>query len=419
MRLLRTPSKPVGRVGRSLVNPNFRRFLTGQWLSMMGMWMQSTAAAWFVFEITGSPMALGIYSAVSLGPVLVFGAYGGLLVDRFPRFRLMFITQSLLMVGAASLAVISVVPDVSIWWVYAIGLTRGFVTAVDNPLRRAFVRELVTDDELPNAIALNSTAATVARTAGPALGGLTIALLGVTWNFGLNALSYGALIVAVVLIDRSQLRDTPPTPRGKRQVRAGLSYAIANDRIWTILAIATVVGTFAWNYGVLMPVYSTVTFSGDAAMYGIMLGTVGAGSFIGAVSSARREVRNQMQMIKTVGLVAVALGLVAIAPNIPLALVALFALGAAGTTVIIAAQTNLQLRVEDSMIGRILALYSIAFIGTKPIGGLLGGWLMEVSGPRLAFAASGVLVAAVALWLRLHERRSKRDALQSMAMAPR
>ena len=377
---------------------------------MMGMWMESTAAAWFIFELTGSPLALGYYSAVSLGPVLVLGAYGGLLVDRFPRIRLMYITQSLLMLGAASFAVISLVPNVSLWLVYGIGLLKGCVTAVDNPLRRAFVRELVSDDELPNAIALNSTAATVARTAGPAIGGLLIAVLGVTWNFGLNSLSYGALIVTVLLVDRSQLRDTPPTPRGKRQVRAGLSYALGNDRLWTILAIATVVGTFAWNYGVLMPVYATVTFEGGAAMYGILLGTVGAGAFVGAVSSARRAVQGQMQMIKTVGLVSVTLVFTAAAPNIPFAMVALFALGATGTTVIIAAQTNLQLRVEDHMIGRILALYSIAFIGTKPVGGLVGGWLMEVSGPRLAFAASGLLVAAVAVWLSVHERRAQRRA---------
>jgi predicted MFS family arabinose efflux permease len=404
------PAGALANASRSLTNRNFRRYLGGQWLSMMGMWMQSTAAAWLIYELTSSPMAIGLYSAISLGPVLAFGAYGGLLVDRLPRLRLLCITQSLLMLGAIGLVVITLMPRTPTSWVYAIGFFKGCVTAVDNPLRRAVVRELVTDEELPNAIALNSTAATVARTVGPALGGLTIAALGVTWNFGLNGLSYGAVLVSLAFIDRSRLRDTPPTPRGRRQIRAGLGYAIRNDRIWSILVIATVVGTFAWNYGVLMPVYATETFDGGPSMYGVLLATVGAGAFVGAILSARAEVRGQVEMIKTVGFVAAALFSIAAAPVVAVAILALFALGLSGTTVIIAAQTNLQLRVDDGMIGRILALYSIAFIGSKPFGGLLAGWLMQVSGPRLAFAVSAVLVALVAAGLGVHEYRSGQAA---------
>jgi MFS family permease len=344
------------RIGASLANRNFRRYLGGMWLSMLGMWMESTAAAWLVFELTSSPMALGIYSALRLGPILIFGAYGGLLVDRMRRIRLMMITQSLLLGGAAALVVVTLMPTISIALVFGIALFQGCVNAVDNPLKRAFLRDLVSDEELPNAVALNSTVATIARTAGPAIAGVTIALLGVTWNFGLNALSYGAFLVALALIDQSQLRSTPLTLRGRRQVRAGLDYAFSDDRIWTILLIATVVGTFAWNYGVLMPVYSTVTFSGSASMYGVLLATVGAGAFVGAVTSARAGVRSQMQMLQTVGLVATSLVFTAIAPNIPVAMIALFALGGTGTTVIIASETNLQLRVDESMAGRILAL---------------------------------------------------------------
>lgn len=390
---------------RSLDNANFRRYLIGQWVSLLGMWMQSTAAAWLVYQLTDRPLAIGLYSAVSLGPVLVLGAYGGLLVDRFPRLRLLFITQLLSMAGAIALALIALHPAPSVTWIFVIGCCNGCVTAVDNPLRRAVVRELVTDDELPNAVALNSTAATVARMVGPALGGAAIAAFGVTGNFVLNALSYVAVLASILGIDRSRLRQTPLMPRGHGQIRAGLSYAAGNDRIWTILVVATAVGMLAWNYSVLTPVYATDTFGAGPTMYGALLGAVGAGSFVGAVVAARTNVRDQLQMIKTVGLIAVALVAVAAAPVVPAAFVALFGLGVSGTTVIIAAQTNLQLRLHDHMAGRVLALYSMAFIGSKPLGGLLAGWMMELAGPRLAFAVNGALVAAVAAALAAHERR--------------
>lgn len=399
---MRLPFRRAGgmSIGKSLSNPNVRKFIVGQGSSMLGGWMQATAVAWLVLDLTSSPMALGYYSLIRFAPMMVFGAYGGLLADRFSRLKLMRATQVILLCGSLVLVVLTLLPEVPILWVYGVAFVTGCVNAVDNPLRRAFIRELATDEELPNAIALNSTVATVMRTAGPAIGGLTIALLGVTWNFAINASTFVVFIVALSVIDRSTIRVSPATPRAKGQVRDGLAYAVKDDRIWTVLVIATVVGTFAWNYGVLMPVYATETFSGGARLYGGLLAVVGVGAFSGALLAARRGTMNHGGLVRAVGLVSIALFLVSLAPSVVLAVGALLLLGAAGTTVVITSQTNLQLQVKDVMSGRILALYSIAFVGSKPIGGLLCGWLMEISNARVAFATCAGIVGffAISMW---------------------
>ena len=393
------------RIGRSLENPNIRRYLVGVFLSHLGTWMQMTAELWLILELTGSGTALGIHSLVRFTPVLVFGAHGGLLTDRVERLRLLKFTQGMHMVAATALVSMMLFFEPSVIVIYAVGLVQGFVNAVDNPLRRGFIRDMSSNEELPNAVALNSTLATINRTFGPALGGFTIATFGVFWCFVVNAFSYLAVLVALSLIDRSTLRPPSRAPSGRGQVRAAYRYAWSDDRIWTTLVIVTAVGTFGWNYGVLMPVYATVTMGGDATVYGLMLSTIGVGSFVGALIMARASGDHRRRTIRALSLTVLAMLLVAAAPNIWLASAALAILGGAGTSVIIGAQTLLQLTVHDEMSGRIMALYTMAFLGTKPVGGLLAGWLIDLSGPRLGFAAGATAVGAAALWVTARDRR--------------
>lgn len=393
-------------MGRSLENPNIRRYLIGVFLSHLGTWMQMTAELWLILELTGSGTALGIHSLVRFLPVLLLGAHGGLLTDRVERLRLLKVTQGMHMVAASALVSMMIFFEPSVLVIYAVGLAQGFVNAVDNPLRRGFIRGMSSNEELPNAVALNSTLATVNRTFGPALGGFTIAAFGVFWCFVVNALSYLAVLVALSRIDRSTLRPPSHAPSGRGQVRAAYSYAWSDERIWTTLVVVTAVGTFGWNYGVLMPVYATATMGGDASVYGLMLSTIGVGSFVGALITARASGDHRKRTIRALSLTVLAMLLVAAAPNILTASAALFLLGATGTSVIISAQTLLQLTVHDEMSGRIMALYTMAFLGTKPVGGLLAGWLIDVSGPRLGFAAGAMAVGAAAVWVTARDRRT-------------
>jgi MFS family permease len=381
-------------LGRSLSNRNIRRYLIGVSLSHLGLWMETTAVLWLLLELTGSGTALGIHSVVRFGPMLLFGAHGGLLTDRVERLKLLKITQSLHALSAVVMIGVVLMPDPSVLAIYLLGFAHGCINAVDNPLRRGFIRDLSSDKELPNAVALNSTAGTINRTFGPALGGMTIAAFGVLWCFVINAVSYAAVLIALSLIDRNKLRPPHYAPTGRGQVRAAFRYALDDPQIWRTLVVVAAVGTFAWNYGVLMPVYATATMGGDAALYGLMLSTVGAGSFVGALVTARSSGPQDRRMHGALAIIVAAMVATALAPSVLVASIALFVLGGAGTSVIITSQTHLQLRVHDQMSGRVMALFSVAFLGSKPMGGALAGWLIDLSGPRLGFGAGAVVVAS-------------------------
>lgn len=394
------------RLGLALRNRNIRRYLIGQSFSLTGHWMQATAEAWLILELTGSGTALGVHSLIRFGPVLVFGVHGGLLTDRMERLKLLKITQGLSALSAMALVAIVLSGNPSVIAVYAVGFFQGFVNAVDNPLRRGFIRDMSSDRELPNSVALNSTLATVYRTVGPALGGMTIAAFGTLWCFAANAVSYIAVFISLYGIDKSRLRPPQFAPPGRGQVRAVYSYAFSDPRIWTVLAAIALVGTFAWNYGVLVPVYATETLGGSASLYGFMLSVIGVGSFVGALVTARARGDHDRLLARSVVGVVLSMFGAAVAPTPEVAAAALFLLGAFGTSVVINAQTHLQLMASDQMSGRIMALFSIGFVGSKPLGGMIGGWLIDLSSPRLAFAVGGTVVAIGSLATRAWKVRN-------------
>ena len=397
------PTKPSwSNVGRSLKNKNIRRYLAGQGLSNTGLWMQQVAELWLIFELTGSGSALGLHSVLRYGPMLLFGAQAGLLTDRMERLKLLKVTQLINAVAAGALAISSWFFIPSLALIYIIVFVQGCVNSVDNPLRKGFVRDMANDDELASAVSINSTMGSVTRMLGPAVGGLIVATMGVKWCFVVNATSYGAVLAALYTIDRSKLRPPSLAPSGRGQIRAGLAYAWKIKEIATILAVVAVVGTLAWNYNVLMPIYSTETLGGNATLYGVLLSVVGAGAFVGAIMTARAFRIENRRLIASTAVLALALGLAAAAPSLPSAVVALFLLGAAATAVTVGAQARLQLRVADQFSGRVMALFAVCFVGSKPLGGILAGWFLDISGPRLAFAVGSGAIGAVSLWLILY-----------------
>jgi MFS family permease len=394
--------------GRSLRNRNFRVFLVGQGLSNTGMWVQQTAELWVILRLTGSGAALGLHSVLRYGPVLILGVYGGLFTDRMDRRKLLILTQGLHTVATSALTIAAWAGSASLPLIYGVVLAQGLVNAVDNPLRRGFIRDLASDEELANAVSLNGTMSTVTRTIGPAIGGLLITAFGVEWCFGINAVSYVAVLASLFMIDRGALRRFQPVLRGPGQLREGFRYAWSSDWVRTTLILVGVLSTFAWNWAVLLPVYATATFGGDASLYGLLQSLLSIGSFAGALAIARVVRPEGRHLIVWGGILAASLAVTATAPVLAVGIAGLVLLGMAGTSFTIAAQARLQINVDDSMNGRIMALFTVGWVGSKPVGGLLGGWLMDAGGPRAAFGVGAAMVALVVLAAAL--RRSNQPA---------
>ena len=327
---------------RSLRNRNFLTYLIGQAFSQTGNWFQQTSEIWLILSLTGSGTAVGLASALRFGPLLFFGIPAGLLVDRSNRRNLMLLTQGIYTVATGSMAVAAFAAAPSLAFIYAMILVQGIVGSVDNTLRRSFVRDLVADEDLASAVSLNSTMHTVARSIGPAVAGLLIVAVGVPVCFALNSASYGIVLISLLLINRSSLRPSRPVQAAPGQLRAGFRYAWGNRRIRRALLMITVLGISGLNWNVILPVYSTVTFGGNASQYGLLVGILGIGALVGGLLIARVSRITGRHFRNSGALMAGAFIVVAVAPSLPVAVVGLALLGAAATSFQILAQTRLQ-----------------------------------------------------------------------------
>jgi predicted MFS family arabinose efflux permease len=397
-----TDSKSV----RSLRNPNFRLFLAGQGVSQTGLWMQQTAELWLILQLTGRGSALGLHAVLRFGPVLLFGAYAGLFSDRFDRRRVLIGTQSVLALTAATVAVTSWIAEPSLVLIYSAVMVQGLVNAVDNPLRRGFVRDLVSDEDLTNGVSLNSSVMTLARTIGPALGGVVLATLGAVPCFAINAISYTAVLATLFRLDSTALRHSEPVARAAGQVREGLRYAWQRREIRTALLMITVAGAFVWNWATILPVYAETALAGGASLYGLLLSMLSIGAFLGGLASTRLVRIHRRHLVITSAMVAGALLATALAGPLPVVIIALMSLGAASTALAIGCQSRVQLATDDAISGRVLALYSVGFVGSKPLGGVIAGWVIDAAGPRAAFGVNTAVIAAMTLALALASWRA-------------
>lgn len=387
----------------SLQVPNYRRWFIGMVISTTGTWMQTIAEGWLVLRLTGSGFALGTAAALQFAPMLLAGAWGGLLADRVSKRRLLVVTQTLMAIPALLLWGLTVSGAVTLWMVYALILVRGTVLAVDNPARQAFVPELVGTDRLVNAVSLNSVLVQTARVAGPGLAAVVIATVGVATCFGVNALSFGAMLVVLARLDRSALREAPVAARARGQLREAASVVWRTPELRTPLALMALVGTLAFNFATVFPLLAKFTFHGGASTYALLMSVMGAGAVLGALVNGARGRVSPAIVAGSAFAFGAALGAVALAPSLGFALVALPLVGAASVTFTAAVNTSLQLAVEPHLRGRVMAIYAVVFLGSTPIGGPLVGWLSQSAGPRAGLgvgAAAAVLaglVGAVAL----------------------
>jgi MFS family permease len=406
----------------SLEVPNYRRYFAGQLISLSGTWMQTVAAVWLILSLTGSGLAVGLTTALQFLPMLVIGAWGGLLADRFPKRRLLIATQILMAIPAVFLFAVTAAGVVAPWMVFLAVFAMGTVNAVDNPTRQSFVFEMVGPDRVVNAVSLNSVIVQSARIVGPAVAGILIAAFGVVPCFAINALTFAAMIFALWGMDPARLHSAPEAPRGKGAIRAGLRYAARTPELAVPLALMALVGTLGFNFQVVLPLLAKFSFGGGAGTYAALVSAMGVGSIAGALVNGSRG-RTGPKLIAAAALAfGVGALLAAAMPALAFEVVALVALGAASVTFAAAINSTLQLAVSHEMRGRVMALYSVVFLGSTPLGGPLTGWLAETYDPRVALVLAGVsglsaTWAARICFHRLLARQSSEPATPQRALA--
>jgi MFS family permease len=383
---------------RSFAHRNFRLFFGGQIVSQAGTWMQSVAIVWLVLDLTGSGLALGLVTAAEFLPILVLGAWAGVVADRVDHHRLMLVTQTAFLALATTLAALTLSGRVSVPALFALSLLFGIINAFDNPSRRALVVELVPRADVPNAVGLNSALMTGSRVVGPALAGVLLAGPGAGVAFLVNAVSYVAVLAALVRLDRSQFRTTPRVPKAKGQLVEGLRYAWRTPDLKLPLLILGVTGMFAFTYPVTLPLLAERTFGGTATTFTLLFAMLSVGSVVGALVVARQTDLGVGFLVKAGTGLAISTFALALAPTLPLAVAAAVAVGFTNVGIISGGNAVVQLRAAPAMRGRVLALVSVVFLGSTPIGSPIVGYVAEVLGPRAAVAMGGVATALVVAW---------------------
>jgi MFS family permease len=399
----------------SLAVPNYRRYFAGQVISLSGNWMQMVAEVWLILSLTGSGVAVGMTTALQFLPILLFGAWGGVLADRFAKRNLLMVTQALMALPALALLAVVGTGVVAPWMVFVLVFVRGAINAVDNPTRQSFAIEMVGAERVVNAVSLNSVLIHAARLIGPTLAGLLIVTAGVEPCFALNALTFAAMIVALWRMEPADLDAPPRVAREPGAVRAGLRYVLRTPELAVPLGLMALVGTLGLNFQVTLPLLARFSFEGGPSAYAALVSAMGAGSVVGALltgARGRADGRTITSMALAFGLLAL---LAALMPSIALEIPVLALLGASAVSFAASINSLLQLSVEPQMRGRVMALYSVVLLGSTPIGAPLVGWLSETYDPRAALllAALSGLAAAWAAHIGFTRIRTQRGSAQA------
>jgi MFS family permease len=373
------------------IHRNYRLFFSGQIVSVVGTWMQNTALAWFVVDLTHSPVAVGFLAFCRFVPFSVFGLVSGVVADRFDNRRLVMTTQAFQMAVSIALAALAFSGTATVWEAYALAILGGIGLVFDAPGRNSLTYRMVGRDELPNAIALNASLFNASRVIGPAVAGLAIAATSVGVCFAINAVSFLAVIAALWLMRTEELepverREQPTLLAG---VGEGLRYAKGAPRVKAVLLMTLVVSTVGFNFHVLVPVLAADTLHVGATTFGLLSAAFGAGALVGALVAAALARASFKALVAGTGGFSLTMLVLAPQHTVVACALLLFLTGISFTTWTANSQSILQLSAPDHLRGRVLSLYLLAFAGAAPIGGLLSGWLAEVGGTELAFAVAG------------------------------
>jgi MFS family permease len=395
----------------ALRHRNFRLFWFGQLISLIGTWMQSIGQAWLVLELTHSAWLLGVVGALQFLPIMLLSLFGGVLADRLPKRKVLLFTQSFAMLQAAVLWILVVAGQVHIWEVLILASLLGLTNSVDMPTRQAFVVEMVGREDLPNAIALNSSLFNMARVVGPGLGGLIIAWLGVAPLFLLNAISFIAVIIGLALIrmndlyalvKRSTSRGEAPKQSTLQSLREGLAYVARTPSVLLVIAVIGVISLFGINFNVVLPLFATDVLHSGAMGFGFLSAAFGLGSLFSALWLAWGNRRPSIHHLLTGAL---AFGILeiffALSHLYMLSLVLIAAVGFAQIAFSATANTTLQTVTPDHLRGRVMSVYMVVFAGSVPLGNLFTGGIAHLYGAPIALliGAGLSLIAAIVGWI--------------------
>ncbi|KRF28510.1 MFS transporter [Phycicoccus sp. Soil802] len=388
---------------------NYRIYAAGAFISNIGTWMGRVAQDWLVLtELTNhSSSALGIVTGLQFLPFLLLAPWAGMIADRYPKRRILAITQTSLALSSLALGLLVISGAAELWMVYGIALFTGVATAVDNPARQTFVSEMVPRDRLANAVSLNSASFNAGRLVGPGVAGLTIAAFSTGWTLMLNTLTFVAVLLALASMRSSELRPAPALARGKGAIRDGVAYVRSRPDIQLVMVLVFVLGTFGMNFQITTALMATKEFGKGPEEYGLLGSIMAIGSLTAALLSARRaRPRLRILLVALVGFT-ISSGLAALAPSYPLFALALVPVGLSALTALTTANAMVQLTVDPAMRGRVMALYMAIFMGGTPLGAPVIGWIGDVWGPRwtigIGTIAIGITLVVVSVWMARHE----------------
>ncbi|MEV7341651.1 MFS transporter [Streptomyces sp. NPDC093544] len=385
----------------SLKVRNYRLFFMGQVVSNTGTWMQRIAQDWLVLSLTGSSAAVGITTALQFLPMLLFGLYGGVLVDRLRKRPTLLATQTAMGVTGLALAFLTLSGHVQVWHVYLAAFAAGLVTVLDNPARQSFVSEMVGPDQLQNAVSLNSANFQSARLVGPAVAGVLITGVGTGWAFLFNGLSFVAPVAGLLMMRTRDLHMVKRAPRAKGQLREGLHYVAGRPELLWPIVLVGFIGTFGFNFPVWLSAYADDIFHAGAGAYSLFNILMAVGSLAGALLAARRGTARLRVLIAA----AVAFGalevVAAMAPSLWLFSLLMVPIGLFGLTVNVTANTSVQMATDPAMRGRVMALFMMVFMGGTPLGAPLVGWVTDAYGARIGFALGGLISTLSAVTIGL------------------
>jgi len=400
--------RAANRTFSSLKVRNFRLFFIGQTVSNTGNWLTTVALTLLVLHLTNSGLAVGLLTACQFGPIMFFSVWAGAIADRSNKRNLLFVTQSLEMAQSVILAILAFMPNPPLPALYVVAAAGGTMLAFDNPLRRSFVTEMVPDDEVPNAVALYSAIVNTARIFGPALAGLLVVTVGFGWCFTIDAVSYVTVLIALWLMRPAELRRLPKRPRQRGEVRAALRYLWNMPDLRISFVLLAVIGILGYNFNLVLPLFVVQGLHQGDGAFTIVYAVFSAGALVSAlIVAGRRLVRMRHVLIgaATFGIASLAL---AATPTLAAVIPVVFFVGLTSILYMTSSTALVQVEADQAMHGRLLALQTVLFVGTAPIGGPLLGWLADVLGARAPLVIGGVASMAAASWGIWAHRRSQR-----------
>ena len=401
----------LGKTFLSLRTRNFRLFFIGQTISNTGNWLTNVTLILLVLHITNSGAALGILAACQYGPILLLSVWAGAIADRFNKRNLLFITQSLEMAESFALAALACIHNPPVIAFYIVATVGGVLLAFDNPLRKSFVSEMVPKSDIPNAVVLYSTIVNISRIFGPALAGILVVTVGYAWCFIIDAISYVAVIACLWLMHTHELQTLLIKPKSKGEIRDSFRYVMSMPVLWISFIMLAVIGSLAYNFTITLPLFVTDSLHGSVQDFSFLYSVFGFGALISGFVIAHRGLVKLQHVILGAILLGITMLILSRAPNVGVADIIIFFVGMASILYMNSTTAIVQVESKTIFHGRVLALQSVLFIGTTPIGGPLLGWLADVLGGRSPLVLGSLACILAGIFGIIASRRFYREKL--------